>query len=89
MVDIVPIYYSWLKAILIVVAIISLGTLAVNQTLGYYYKSKFLQTPCELCKDLNPHLEECFEEKSWIVTTNKNEINYSNFSFPTLKLSED
>jgi hypothetical protein len=48
-----------LLQVLIVLAILSLGLFAVNQVLSFRYKSVFLQTPCELCVNLNPHLEKC------------------------------
>ena len=53
-----------LKTILIIVAVVAVGMFAVNQTLGFFYKAEFLQTPCELCEELNPHLEECFNIES-------------------------
>ncbi len=56
--------------LILIVGIISLGTLAVNQSLEYYYKAEFLGTPCDLCSKLNPWLEECFEEAS-IYSYNK------------------
>ena len=45
--------------ILIIILVASLGTLAVNQGLRFYYASYFLQRPCDLCSDLNPHLSDC------------------------------
>jgi hypothetical protein len=44
---------NYLKLALIIIGIIALGTLAINQTLGYYYKTKFLLTPCQLCEEIN------------------------------------
>jgi len=41
--------------------VVALGTLAVNQTLGYYYKAHFLRAPCDLCGDLNPEVKNCIE----------------------------
>lgn len=64
-------------AILIFIGVIALGALAVNQTLGYIYKSQFLQTPCTLCVELNPHLEECFTEESNYVANDTLEFNDS------------
>jgi len=52
--------------------VIALGTLAINQTLGYYYKAKFLATPCALCEELND--VTCKPE---IKIENKNIINFS------------
>lgn len=45
---------EWLLLIMIVVIIIGVGMFAINQTLGFYYKSQFLQSPCQLCVELNP-----------------------------------
>ena len=50
-----------LTLVLIFVLVISLGFLAVNQGLGFFYKAEFLKTPCELCKDLNPEVRTCFK----------------------------
>jgi hypothetical protein len=43
-----------LTIIVLILLVVALGTLAINQTLEYFYKSRFLQTPCSLCKELNP-----------------------------------
>jgi len=56
-----------LKTILVIVLVVALGTLAVNQTLGFYYKSQFLQSPCDLCRNLNPLLDECFKAESTVI----------------------
>ena len=50
--------------LIIMLAVVGIGMFAVNQTMGYFYKSKFLQTPCALCEELNPHLSECFKQES-------------------------
>jgi hypothetical protein len=47
--------YQRLKTILIIIAVAALGVLLINQSLGYYYKSRFLQSPCTLCEELNPN----------------------------------
>lgn len=52
---------SWLKAGLIFVLIIALGFVAINQGLGFFYKTHFLKSPCDLCSELNPGVEECIE----------------------------
>jgi len=52
-----------LMMVLIILLVIGAGMFAVQQTLGYYYKSKFLQTPCELCLSLNSNLSLCPKEK--------------------------
>lgn len=54
-----------LIVLLIIVGVIALGLLAVNQALAFRYKSVFLQTPCDVCKDLNPHLSMCFNDSSY------------------------
>jgi len=41
------------KFIIIILIVLILGLIAVNQTLEYFYRSKFLQSPCSLCKELN------------------------------------
>jgi len=68
--------------ILIIILILSLGMLAVNQFLGFRYKSRFLASPCNLCEELNPHLENCFEESSYLPNY-KEKINLSRFNFNT------
>lgn len=50
----------WMMLIMVLL-VLALGLTAINQGLGYYYKSKFLQTPCELCAELNPQYQECFK----------------------------
>lgn len=40
--------------IIIILLVLSLGLIAVNQGLEYFYRSEFLQNPCDLCKKLNP-----------------------------------
>ena len=49
--------------ILIIILVVALGILAMNQGLRFYYASAFLQQPCELCSDLNPHLDNCIHAK--------------------------
>ena len=44
---------SFLRFLLYILLVVGLGLIAVNQGIGYFYKSRFLQTPCELCKELN------------------------------------
>jgi hypothetical protein len=60
--------YDKAKFLLIIVLIVSLGILGVNQFLSFRYKMIFTQTPCELCKELNPHLDPCFDDASTIWT---------------------
>jgi len=55
--------------VLIIVAVLALGLLAVNQFIGFRYKMVFTQTPCDLCTELNPHLEKCFLDSSVVYKT--------------------
>lgn len=57
-------FKEWFILFLIIGCVIGVGMFAVNQTLSYYYKSQLLQTPCGLCEELNPHLEDCFQRES-------------------------
>jgi len=41
---------------IMILIIIVLGLLAVNQYLGFRYKAELLQTPCQLCTQLNPNI---------------------------------
>jgi|TARA_Y100000310_G_scaffold3308_1_gene4235 hypothetical protein len=52
---------------LIIIGVVSLGLLAVNQFLDFRFKAQLLGSPCNVCKELNPHLESCFKEASNIV----------------------
>lgn len=44
---------KWLKLGLIFAIVIGVGMFALNQTLAYYYKAKFLLQPCQLCEEIN------------------------------------
>ena len=66
---------EYLLLLLIILLVIAIGMFAVNQSLAYYYKSQFLQSPCSLCLTLNERLEPCFKEQLTIYKDNKgNEI---------------
>jgi hypothetical protein len=52
------------KYILVALIIISLGLFSINQLISYRYKVEFIKTPCDLCRKLNPHLENCFVDYS-------------------------
>lgn len=54
------------KYILIGLFTLALCMFAINQTLAYFYKSQFLQGPCELCTTINPRFKSCF------ITVTKN-----------------
>ena len=49
---------QWLQLLLIILLVVGAGLFAINQGLGYFYKSRFLQGPCSLCKELNPGLDQ-------------------------------
>ena len=76
---------------LIIIGVVALGLVAINQFLELRYKAVFLSTPCDLCKELNPRLEGCFDSALTVpvnkvtgeIIDNKN-INYFvvNFSEP-------
>ena len=69
---------DYLKMGMMASLIIGMGLLAINQGLGYYYKSELLQRPCELCVSLNPQFKECFIKTEY-VGNNNNEFKF-NFS---------
>lgn len=50
---------AYLLLALIIIGVVALGLLALNQFLEFRYKSLWLQTPCDLCAELNPSLEYC------------------------------
>jgi hypothetical protein len=60
---------EWGEFLLIIAIIVVIGLFCFNLYLAYIYKAEFLLTPCQLCEKVNPHLKECFEEKSTIKTT--------------------
>ena len=58
---------DWLKLVLYIIAIVSLAWLGLNQFQGYVYKAEFLGTPCDLCAELNPRLDDCINQPA-VVT---------------------
>lgn len=58
-----PIYVveNYFKLALIIIAVIALGLLAINQGMGFFYKVHFLKSPCDLCGELNPRVQECID----------------------------
>ena len=55
---------------LIIIGVVALGLVAVNQFLELRYKATFLSTPCDLCRELNPRLDVCFDN-ALTVTVDK------------------
>jgi len=49
------------KTILIILLVVALGIFAVNQILKFFYNSQLLQSPCELCADLNKEQASCIQ----------------------------
>jgi|TARA_R100001530_G_scaffold45489_1_gene34278 hypothetical protein len=73
-----------LKLLLTIFLVVSLGMIAVNQTMEFFYKSKFLKSPCYLCAELNPGVEQCINNLNkqdsywsadgWIVPNNLTKV---------------
>lgn len=87
---------SVLQTILLICLVVFFGLLSVNQYYKFRYKMIFLQTPCDVCVDLNPQLESCFEDTT-IYYINKNtgeKINKSEYekrqfdAYPKINVSE-
>ncbi len=49
--------------ILVALLVLVAGLAAVNYYLEFRYKAVFLSTPCQLCADLNPLVEDCLSSK--------------------------
>jgi len=79
-----------MKRVMMILIIVAVGCLAINQFLGFYYKSDLLKNPCQICKENNPHYEPCFQEQSTtresaygkLENKNKIKINLSNINLP-------
>lgn len=52
-------YFSYAKLLLIILAVVAVGLIAVNQTLEYFYRAEFLKSPCSLCMELNKNQSVC------------------------------
>lgn len=52
---------DWIKIAFWIAVVVAAGMIAVNQTLGFFYKAEFLKTPCQLCGELNPGVSDCIE----------------------------
>lgn len=63
-------YRDLALTILIIIGVVALGLVAINQFLELRYKAEFLSSPCDLCKELNPRLEGCFDN-ALTVTVDK------------------
>ena len=58
---------NWLKSIFFIILIAFVLFYGFQVFLGYKYKAYLLLAPCQLCSDLNPHLQDCFDDQSIIV----------------------
>ena len=47
--------------VLVIVIVLAIGLLCINLYMSFRYKAEFLSTPCNLCLELNPLLNGCFE----------------------------
>jgi hypothetical protein len=70
-------FKDWAITMLIIIGVVAVGMIAFNQVLGYFYKSEFLQTPCELCVKLNPEWKQCYDHVTTPKRINSTYINYT------------
>lgn len=74
----------YLVQLAILLVVVGLGIFAVNQALEYKYRSVFLQTPCNVCKELNSNqstcIDNCFKYRIEVVNPNPT-INISTLKF--------
>lgn len=68
---------DWLIAILIIGIVMALGLFSVNQYLVFRYRAEILSIPCDLCRELNPQLEDCFHIKTDMKNSSYEQINIS------------
>ncbi len=54
--------YYLIRSIFMIILVLSLGFLAINQGLGFFYKVHFLKAPCDICRELNPNQSECITD---------------------------
>jgi len=50
---------EWAYLLLIIAIVVGIGLFGVNQYLAFRYKAIWLSTPCELCLELNDHVDLC------------------------------
>lgn len=62
---------------LIIIGIISLGLLAINQFINFRYSSLLLQAPCDICRELNPSVDNCIKEMERTNVNNKYNFNFT------------
>jgi len=45
--------WDWAKYFAVIVIILAIGFFALNQFMGFVFKAHFLNSPCQLCLDMN------------------------------------
>ncbi|OQY40993.1 MAG: hypothetical protein B6229_00375 [Spirochaetaceae bacterium 4572_7] len=70
-------YRDWAITIGMVMVIVWFGYLALNGFLDYRFKAELLGTPCDLCLELNQHVELCPKK---IIDPNKINLTLGLFS---------
>jgi hypothetical protein len=50
---------DWCKLLITIGLVVLIGLFAVNQFVAFRYKAELLSTPCELCLQLNEHINLC------------------------------
>jgi len=53
----------------IILLTIATGLFLVNQLTSFVYKAKFIESPCNLCKELNEEYSECIDKCFFVNTT--------------------
>jgi hypothetical protein len=65
---------------LIIIGVIALGLFVLNQFISWRYKALLLQTPCDICRELNPSVENCFTEIEKGINKNQFKLNLTPYS---------
>lgn len=63
----------------LILLVIGLGLFALNQSMTWFYKAEFLQSPCGLCEKLNDGFK-CEYKLDYIIDSENNFINKINFT---------
>ena len=74
-------YRDWAIMMAMILAIIGFGYLALNGFMDYRFKAQLLSTPCDLCLELNEHIDLCPKQ---IKINDNNYVPNSPISFPAL-----
>lgn len=72
---------DWMKALIIIGLVVGVGLFCVNQYLEFRYSAYLLNTPCAVCRELNPQVEECF----YTIIDNP-KITYEKFNISKINL---